>query len=188
MSDQRRFSGKQITIMVVAVCVAIVGAPVTVMAATGNSINIVDPTHATQKAAVTAKSSVVTSERDPVTGNYARVDGGSLRVGCVVARRQRAGRQRCYLRPRPRSERKDGVAGASDCIHPECDRVGTLCSPAAIFHEELIDQSNQLRRNIGGKRRYLGRWHMNVRGQQVAHPFADERRLPRAGLEQDAAQ
>lgn len=70
--------------MVVAVCVAIVGAPVTVMAATGTGINIVDPTHATQKAAVTAKSSVVTSERDPVTGSYARVDGGSLRVGGTV--------------------------------------------------------------------------------------------------------
>jgi hypothetical protein len=85
MSNQRRFSGKQITIMVVAICVAIVGAPVTVMAATGSGINIVDPTHATQKAAVTAKASLVTSERDPVTGAYARVDGGSLRVGGTVA-------------------------------------------------------------------------------------------------------
>jgi hypothetical protein len=85
MSDRRRFSGKQITVMVVAVCVAVVGAPVTVMAATGSSINIVDATHVTQKAAVTTKSSLVTSERDPVSGAYARVDGGSLRVGGTVA-------------------------------------------------------------------------------------------------------
>ena len=56
----QRFSSGQITVLVVAVCLAITLAPVGVMAATGQLVNITDPVN---------------------TASKARVDGSKLRVG-----------------------------------------------------------------------------------------------------------
>lgn len=47
-----RFTGRQVTVMVVAVCGAAIFTPVAVYAATGTSINIVDPYSASSKARV----------------------------------------------------------------------------------------------------------------------------------------
>jgi hypothetical protein len=49
MDEQRRFSGRHVTIIVVAIAVAAIGAPAGVMAATGTSVRLVDgsnPHHA----------------------------------------------------------------------------------------------------------------------------------------------
>jgi hypothetical protein len=54
MERQRRFTGRQITTMVVAAMLAVVAAPVGAMAATGQLINIADPGNATQVAHVDA--------------------------------------------------------------------------------------------------------------------------------------
>src|SRR5438105_4894621 len=55
MSRERRFTGRQLTIIVAAICIAVVGAPVGVMAVTtGSTVNIVDPTTATNIAKVDA--------------------------------------------------------------------------------------------------------------------------------------
>jgi hypothetical protein len=52
MSNEKRFSGRQITTIVVAVAVAIIAFPVGVLAATGTLVNITDPTNASHKAHV----------------------------------------------------------------------------------------------------------------------------------------
>jgi hypothetical protein len=52
MASSRRLSGQQITAIVVALCVAVVAAPVGVMAATGSLVNISDPVTASHKARV----------------------------------------------------------------------------------------------------------------------------------------
>jgi hypothetical protein len=54
-----RFSSKQIVVMVVAVCAAVVLAPVGVMAATGSLVNIVDPSNASHKAHVDSSGHVL---------------------------------------------------------------------------------------------------------------------------------
>ncbi len=53
MSEQRRFSGAQITTMVVAVSLAVIALPVGVMATAGTLVNIADPT-ASYKARVSS--------------------------------------------------------------------------------------------------------------------------------------
>jgi hypothetical protein len=80
-----RFTGKQITVMVVAVCLAVVAAPVGVLAVTGTSVNISDPVTAANKARVSANGNLYETPRDPATGSGARVDSGALRVGGTVA-------------------------------------------------------------------------------------------------------
>jgi hypothetical protein len=54
MDKARRFTGRQITTMVVAAAIAVVAAPVGAMAATGSFVNITDPVNAAQKARVDA--------------------------------------------------------------------------------------------------------------------------------------
>ena len=92
MDKPRRFSGTHITIMVVALCIASVGAPVAVAASTGSFINITDPVTAAYKARVSAKGSLLVSPRDPVSGYTAKVDSagrqlvtGSVTVGGKVS-------------------------------------------------------------------------------------------------------
>ena len=82
----RRFSGTHITIMVVAISLAVVGAPVAVAASTGSFINITDPVTATYKARVTAKGSLAVTPRDAATGFSAKVDvlGRQLVTGPVT--------------------------------------------------------------------------------------------------------
>jgi hypothetical protein len=48
----QRLSGRQITTVVVAVCVAVIAFPVGVLAATGSLVNITDPVHKSNKARV----------------------------------------------------------------------------------------------------------------------------------------
>jgi hypothetical protein len=67
-------SGKQITTVVVAICAAVVAAPVAVGAATGSLINITDPYTAANKARVNAKGAVAVTARDGVTGVQAKID------------------------------------------------------------------------------------------------------------------
>lgn len=82
--DEKRFSGRQLTVMVVAVCAAIMLAPVGVMAATGSGVNIVDPVTSANKAGVSGNGTLLTAARDIHTGAVAAVDGSSLRVGGTV--------------------------------------------------------------------------------------------------------
>lgn len=79
-----RLSGTHITVMVVAICVAVVAAPVTVMAA-GSLVTITDPTNG-NSAKVSAKNSLLTSVRDVTTGAYGKVDssGRQLVTGPVT--------------------------------------------------------------------------------------------------------
>ena len=58
-----RFTGKQVVTMVACVCAAVVLAPVGVMAATGQLVNITDPTNANRKAKVGSSGTVYTESR-----------------------------------------------------------------------------------------------------------------------------
>ena len=86
MDKPRRFSGTHITIMVVALCLAVVGAPVAVAASTGSFVNITDPVTAAYKARVTPKGSLAVTPRDAVSGYNGRVDsaGRQLVTGPVT--------------------------------------------------------------------------------------------------------
>jgi hypothetical protein len=79
--EKRRLSTNQLVTVVVAVCAAIVLAPVTVMAATGSFVNITDPTVASHKAKVGSTGGLYTAQVDPSTGSVAKVDTGKVRVG-----------------------------------------------------------------------------------------------------------
>ena len=82
----RRFSGTHITVMVVAISLAVVGAPVAVAASTGSFVNITDPVTAAYKARVTPKGSLAVTPRDAVSGYSAKVDalGRQLVTGPVT--------------------------------------------------------------------------------------------------------
>lgn len=82
--DRTRFSGRQLTVMVVAVCAAIMLAPVGVMAATGSGVNIIDPVTSANKARVSGNGTLLIAPRDVHTGATAAIDGSSLRVGGTV--------------------------------------------------------------------------------------------------------
>ena len=86
MDKPRRFSGTHITIMVVAISLAVVGAPVAVAASTGSFVNITDPVTAAYKARVTPKGSLAVTPRDAVSGYSAKVDalGRQLVTGPVT--------------------------------------------------------------------------------------------------------
>ena len=77
----RRLSGGHIVTIVVAICAAVVLAPVGVMAATGSFVNITDPVTAANKARVNSAGALQATQVDPTTRSAARVDGGKLRVG-----------------------------------------------------------------------------------------------------------
>ena len=79
--EKRRLSGAQIVTIVVAVCCAAVLAPVGVMAATGQFVNITDPVSAGYKARVNPAGGLPVSNVDPATRSVANVDAGKLRVG-----------------------------------------------------------------------------------------------------------
>ncbi len=71
--------------MVVAICAAIVLAPVGALAATGSLINITDPVDVSWKARVTSAGRLVTA---PCDGNSCTaVDGNALRVGGTLGGR-----------------------------------------------------------------------------------------------------
>lgn len=78
MQPSRRFTGRQITIMVAAACAAIVLAPAGAVAAT-SMFSIADPSHPTYKARVTASGRLVIAPCD--SDSCAAVDSGKLRVG-----------------------------------------------------------------------------------------------------------
>jgi hypothetical protein len=79
-----RFSGRQITSMVIATCAAVILMPVSVIAATTGVVNLADPTHPTHRAHVTAGGGLQVTARDASTGSLGRVDNGALRVGGTV--------------------------------------------------------------------------------------------------------
>ena len=86
MDKPLRFSGTHITVMVVAISLAVVGAPVAVAASTGSFVNITDPVTAVYKARVTSKGSLAVTPRDAVSGYSAKVDalGRQLVTGPVT--------------------------------------------------------------------------------------------------------
>ncbi len=85
MTHVHRLSGKQITVCVVAVCITLVMMPVAVFASTGSLVNITDGANAARKATVTGFGGVATSQRDPLTGTWQRVEGtGAARVTGTV--------------------------------------------------------------------------------------------------------
>jgi len=69
-----RFTGWQITTMVVATVFLVVALPFSVAAATGSLINIADPVTASRKARVTSQGSLAVTLRDATTGAQAKVD------------------------------------------------------------------------------------------------------------------
>jgi hypothetical protein len=79
----RRLSGTNITVIVVALCAAIVLAPIGAMAASGQLVNITDPGHKNQKARVSTKGSLITSLRDAATGANAKVDAAGEQLVSV---------------------------------------------------------------------------------------------------------
>jgi hypothetical protein len=92
MDKHSRFTGGQITAMVIAVCAAAVLTPVGAMAATGPATNISDPVKPAYKARVTPAGSLAVSQRDPINGAQARVNasGQQLVSGNVVVTKQPA--------------------------------------------------------------------------------------------------
>ncbi|HEX8002336.1 MAG TPA: hypothetical protein VF519_06540 [Mycobacteriales bacterium] len=81
MQNSPRLSGRHIVTIVVAVCAAVVLAPVGVMAATGTLVNITDPVNSANRARVTSAGSMYSSLIDQSTRSVANVDSGKLRVG-----------------------------------------------------------------------------------------------------------
>jgi hypothetical protein len=75
-----RFSGTHVTVMVVAVCLAVVGAPVAVFAAGGSLVTQTDP-YTSAKARVNGAGGAWTTMVDPSTQSQAKVVGGKLQVG-----------------------------------------------------------------------------------------------------------
>lgn len=71
-----------IVVMVVAICITAVGAPVAVhAAATGEPVNITDKSDPTRRTRVTEEGSLLVTGTDPSTGNRARVVSGRSLVG-----------------------------------------------------------------------------------------------------------
>jgi len=81
VSDHQRLSGRQITIMVVAVCAALVLAPVGVFAASRSSVSVSDGKHPSQLAAVTKSGAQVMT----VTGTPSVRIAGVPKVRATVA-------------------------------------------------------------------------------------------------------
>lgn len=79
MADSKRFSGRQITTMVVALCAAVVAAPIGAIAVTSTVVNIADPAHPAQKAKVNASGRLLTAPCG--SRSCAAVDAKALRVG-----------------------------------------------------------------------------------------------------------
>jgi len=79
MSTSNRFSGRQITIMVVAACLALVLLPVGAFAASSAVTTIADAVHSSQRARVSSAGRLVTAPCD--SNGCAAVDGSTLRVG-----------------------------------------------------------------------------------------------------------
>lgn len=77
---KNRLTGRQVTTMVVAVCVAAVLTPVGVNAATGALSNIVDPVYAARKARVSNLGALVVVEADPFTNTRAKVSTDGKRL------------------------------------------------------------------------------------------------------------
>lgn len=76
------FRPVHVVTMVVAICIAAVGTPVAVNAATtGDPVNITDKINAGSKARVTAKGMLWVADADPITENVGRVVGGARLVG-----------------------------------------------------------------------------------------------------------
>jgi hypothetical protein len=84
--EKRRLSTNQMVTLVVAVCAAIVLAPVTVMAATGSLVNITDPVHSSYQARVGSTRGLWTTMVDPNTGVAAKVEAGAVRVADTADR------------------------------------------------------------------------------------------------------
>jgi hypothetical protein len=72
----RRFSLGPVGTVTLAVALSSLLAPVTVMAATGSGVNLVDKINAGSVARVTAKGTLWVSETDPVTGAQSQVVNG----------------------------------------------------------------------------------------------------------------
>lgn len=76
-----RLTGRHIVTIVASICAAVVLAPVGVMAATGQLVNIADPVTGSNQARVNSGGGLHVSQVDPSTRSVGRVDGGKVRVG-----------------------------------------------------------------------------------------------------------
>lgn len=81
MEQPRRFTGRQITVIVVAICVAVIAAPVGAIAATGSLVNITDPVTASHKARVTAIGALQTTNWAGVPSGYVDTQQGRFGIG-----------------------------------------------------------------------------------------------------------
>lgn len=75
----RSLTGRQITTMVVAVCLAVIAFPIGTFAAGLTKVSVADPTHSTRVAHVTAQGRLTTDTCD--SDSCAAVDAGKQRVG-----------------------------------------------------------------------------------------------------------
>jgi hypothetical protein len=83
MEQPRRFTGRQITVMVVAVCVAVIAAPIGAVAATGQLVNITDPVTASHKARVTGLGALQTTNWAGVPSGYVNNEQGRFSSGWI---------------------------------------------------------------------------------------------------------
>jgi hypothetical protein len=79
MDDAQRFTGRQITAMVIAICAAVVLVPVGAMAATGSLVNITDPVARSHKARVDTAGRLKVGD-----GSGALTVDGTVRVASPV--------------------------------------------------------------------------------------------------------
>jgi hypothetical protein len=78
-----RFSGKQITVMVVAVAAAAALIPLSVSAATGTVVNIIDPVIGSRQARVSSAGTLQVESRAGSPHNHLSVTGSRLSLGWV---------------------------------------------------------------------------------------------------------
>lgn len=79
--SERRFTGRQLTTVVVSLCAAAVLTPVGVLAATGSPVTLVDPIFADHKARVGGSGGLWTVPVDAVSKAPVKIDAGKMRVG-----------------------------------------------------------------------------------------------------------
>jgi hypothetical protein len=80
---RERFSNKQIVTMVVAVCAAVVLAPIGVFAATGTLVNIADPSIGSRQARVSSGGGLLVESRSYPGANSFNLNGSRLGLGYI---------------------------------------------------------------------------------------------------------
>ena len=84
MERQHRMSGGQLLAAIIAVCIAVVAAPVGVLASTGSLVNITDPKHSSYKAHVTSAGALRMTGSVAVTKG--QVNASTKPAGSAIAR------------------------------------------------------------------------------------------------------